>query len=150
MKKAKSLSEEKLRRLKKAEYILIFAALLFSIVLPIVISLVNAELTSTWIADTLLMTGIVLATASAVIATYIRYKRGVSYAVSNLCAFIIFSYVYQTVPHVSTFVLTLASLCTSVFVLTYGAYDARREKGVMITYICTALICGVWFLATCV
>ncbi|MBQ6788664.1 MAG: hypothetical protein IJO81_00580 [Clostridia bacterium] len=150
MKKVKTKSAEEFEKLKKAEYILAFAALLFCIVLPIVLSLFDAKITSMWISDAFLMTGIAMAYASAVIATYIRYRKSVSYAVGALCAFIIFSFVYQIVPHTVTFILTLAELCVSVFVLTFGAYNSRREKGVMITYICTALICGVWFLATCV
>ncbi len=150
VKKAEQVKNQTLKKLKNMQYILACAGLFTCIVLPILLSLVSTEITSQWIADLLMMVGVLMAFSSAVIASYLRYKKSVSYAVSTLASFVIFSFVYQIVPHPATFVLTLAMLCSAVFMLTFGAYNARREKGVMITYICTALICGIWFLAACV
>jgi hypothetical protein len=138
------------KKLKNTQYILASFALILCIVLPILLSLVSTEITSKWITDLLMMVGVLTAFSSAVIASYIRYKKGVSYATGALVAFVMFSFVYQVVPHPVTFALTLAVLCATVFVLTFGAYNARGEKGAMVTYICTALICGIWFLASCV
>ena len=150
MKKIKQTSEENFKKLRYTEYILAYTAFFMCIVLPIILSMINAGITSMWISDVILMTGILMAVAAAGIAVFLRYNKGDTYAVSTLCAFLLFSFVYQVMPHVTTFILTLAALCISVFILTIGAYNARREKGKMVTYICTSLICGVWFLASCV
>lgn len=150
MKNVKQLSDAGFKRMKTVQYILAFSALFLCIVLPVLLSFVATEITSQWISDLLMMVGVLTAFSSAVIASYIRYKKGSSYAGSALFAFVIFSFVYQVVPHPVTFVLTLAVLCATVFVLTFGAYNARREKSILVTYICSTLICGIWFLASCV
>lgn len=150
MKREYKIDGKGFKKLKNTQYILAYAALFLCIVLPVLLSFVATEITSQWISDLLMMVGVLTAFSSAVIASYIRYKKGSSYAGSALFAFVIFSFVYQVVPHPVTFALTLAVLCATAFVLTFGAYNARREKSILVTYICSTLICGIWFLASCV
>lgn len=80
MKREYKIDGKGFKKLKNTQYILAYAALFLCIVLPVVLSFVATEITSQWISDLLMMVGVLTAFSSAGIASYIRYKKGSSYA----------------------------------------------------------------------
>lgn len=93
---------------------------------------------------------VLTAAASAAIASVIRYREKRVYAYSVFIALVLFSLIYSVAPHTVTFVLSLGATAVSAFVLAYGAYNSRKDKGSMVTYILGIFVCAIWFLSTCV